>query len=101
MRTRRLDDELLAGVWREVARLRAVDLRPLGYGHGELRIAVADAAEGIVRADLPALVGVPLDEAGRKAAARALARLEAAGLVVRLRLGGDAARVTHVQLIEA
>lgn len=103
-RTPTLDAELLSAVRREVARLRGVnlfDLPPDRFAAAAIRIAVRDAGQGIVAANLDGLLGRPLDGAGRKAAHRAVARLAAAGRLEVLRLGPDGARMTHLRLVES
>jgi len=103
-RTLTLDAELLAAVRREVARLRGVDLFHLPSDRmeaGRIRSAVSDARQGVITADFDGLLGRVLGTAARKAAHRAVGRLEAAGRLRRLRLGYSGARVTHLQLVEA
>lgn len=85
--------KLLADIADRLARLVGTDLHKLPYDRmaaGLIRAAVQDARRGVLAlADL--LDGVT-DGAQRKAAHRALDRLEAAGRIRRLRLGYDGAR---------
>lgn len=97
-----LDAELLAAVRREMDWLAAVDLyRDLSADRsaaGRLRAAVEDARRGVAALDLDELLGRVPTPAERRAAHRALDRLEAAGRLRRLRRGYDGVRVTHLQL---
>ena len=102
-RTSKLDTALLAAVRREVARLRTVDLRNLPANRdaaAEIRTAVNDAHAGIVLADFAALLGRALSGAELKACQRAAIRLETSGQLIRLRLGYEGQRLTHLQLVE-
>lgn len=99
-KTDKLADQLLRGIRRELERLRAIDAAQLGRNEWRLRAAVNDAREGTVEADFPALLGRSLNASEHRAAQRAAERLEANGQIVRLRLGYDGARVTHLQLVK-
>jgi hypothetical protein len=82
--------------------LRAVGLHDLPsdrHTAGEIRTAVKDAKAGIVTATISALLGRVLSGAELKACQRAAARLEAEDKIVRLRLGYDGARLTHLQVV--
>jgi hypothetical protein len=91
---------LLRGVHRELERLRNIDVSKLGREGWRTRAAVTDAKAGIVVAEFAALPGRELSRAELKACQRAAERLEGEGKIVRLRLGPDGARLTHLQLVE-
>jgi hypothetical protein len=97
-----LDARLMTAARRAVDRLAEVDLyRDLPADRsaaGRLRAAVADARRGVVALDMDELFGRVPTPAERRAAHRALIRLEAAGSLRRLRRGYDGVRVTHLQL---
>jgi hypothetical protein len=100
-----LDEELLAAVRAEVARLRAVDkFAPNRLSNRDaaarLREAITHAADGIVPAHFERLLGRSLSRTEQRAVERAAVRLEKAGRLRRLRRGYDGARTTHLQLVE-
>ncbi|VTT99073.1 unnamed protein product [Gemmataceae bacterium] len=83
----RLELRLHRAMLRKLAELRAVDLLTLPFGPGpavNIRIAVKDAKDSVIRLDLDELLGHPPSQAERRAAHRAIDTLEAAGLVRRL-----------------
>lgn len=101
---RDLEAELITAIRRELARLLAITLPlPLGidrFQAGELRAAIAVAHRGIVPAKFGRLLLRELSPAELKACQRATIKLEQQGRLVRLRLGHDGYRTTHLQLVE-
>ena len=98
-----LDRRLLVGIARDTQRLRAAPPGPGdGFGSWHQRLAAArrrtasrEAADVGVRVDLLGWAGRN-DDAGRQAVRRALAKLEAAGLLTRH--GYDSGPLTHAKL---
>jgi hypothetical protein len=100
-----LDSQILAAIRREVKRLSAIDLTKIPYiGHrehyAEVRHAVETARSGAIAYDLDVLLGHPPTDAERKAAQRAIARLEARGKLVKLALGYGRVKATHLMVAE-
>lgn len=94
--------ELLAAMRRRLAGLVETDLFKLPSDRmaaGRIRAAVAAAKQGVLRIDLDAWLGHVPRDAERRAAHRALDRLEETGWVRRLRFGYDGQRATHIELL--
>ncbi|WP_439629020.1 hypothetical protein [Gemmata sp.] len=95
----KLELKLHRAMLRKLAELRAVNLLELPFGPGpavNIRIAVKDARESVIRLDLDELLGRTPSPAERRAAHRAIDNLEAAGLVRRI---GEA-RARHLWVNE-
>jgi hypothetical protein len=97
------DAALLAGILRELGRLRAIYDDParfhaLGY-YSPVRGQARDADRGILTVDFPAWLGRGLTDAERRAALRALERLEAGGKVRRIADGYTGNRTTCIAVV--
>ena len=93
-----LEVELLAGVHRELSRLRQVNLTRLPREAWRLKWQVQDALTAIVWADMDTIIGRALTDAERRAYQRAARRLVADG-VLRRHLGWGGVKTTALELV--
>lgn len=102
MKLNAIERDILLGAVADLVELQATEMPP-GYGEGDLKRAILNVQEGLVRCDPSKWTRGPMDDAAfRVAVSRAYARLERWGLVTRERMAyGGGERCTHLAPTEA
>jgi hypothetical protein len=96
-----IERAILVGVTADLDRLQQTPL-PGVFGDPELKLAIEDAADGLVRCDAARWLGITAGgAAARMRISRAYARLQRRGLVQRVACGFSGAVTSHLRLTKA